>query len=105
MVWTTTPNAFVTVPAMLRTSITLSSDHSAALLLEGELTGAWIDELRATCERLVQEGQAITLDLREVSSIGREGFALLASLSGRGAILTGCSLFQKEQLRQLAARQ
>jgi ABC-type transporter Mla MlaB component len=102
MSWLTQPHALVPVPAMLRTSITQTSEHSATLHLEGELVGAWIAELSATCDHLLKSGHTLTLDLGGVSSIGREGFAYLVSLSERGVFLTGCSPFQREHLRQIA---
>jgi len=88
---------------MLRISITESADHSAILRLEGHLGGAWIDELRENCERMLAARWTLALDLGDVSHIERPGFELLASLSHRAVSLLRCSSFQKEQLRQAGA--
>ena len=87
---------------MLRISIIESPDNSAILRLEGHLVGAWIAELRDTCERALMAGRTVILDLGDVSLIERPGFDLLASLSRRAVLLQGCSPFQEEQLRQAA---
>ena len=88
---------------MLRISITESADHSAILRLEGHLGGAWIDELRENCERMLAARWTLALDLGDVYLIERPGFELLASLSHRAVSLLRCSSFQEEQLRQAGA--
>jgi ABC-type transporter Mla MlaB component len=88
---------------MLRISVIESAHDSATLRLEGHLAGAWIVELRETCERILASGRNVTLDLGDVSLIERPGFDLLTSLSHRAVSLVRCSPFQEEQLRQAAA--
>ena len=90
---------------MLRISIIEFPPNAATLRLEGHLVGAWITELRDTCERMLDAGRTVTLDLVDVSLIERPGFDLLASLSRRAVDLVGCSLFQEEQLRRAVAAQ
>jgi len=85
---------------MLRISITESVNDTATLRLEGHIAGAWIAELGEACERLLQSGCKVRLDLADVSLIERAGFDLLASLSHRAVALVRCSPFQEEQLRQ-----
>ncbi|MEP6669014.1 MAG: hypothetical protein ABJF10_07680 [Chthoniobacter sp.] len=85
---------------MLRISITSPAENTATLRLEGHLAGAWIDELRATCDRMLAAGRSVTLDLGDVSLIERPGLDLLAALSRRSVALVRCSPFQEEQLRQ-----
>lgn len=85
---------------MLRIS-TISADAGAATLhLEGHLVGAWITELRDTCERMLADGRRVTLDLGNVTHIERPGLDLLVSLSRRSVVFVHCSLFQEEQLRR-----
>lgn len=88
---------------MLRISTTESPDQSTTLRVEGQLTGAWIAELREACDRILARGQRLTLDLGDVSLIDRAGCELLASFSDRSVAFIHCSPFQEEQLRQAAA--
>lgn len=88
---------------MLRISITGSTGNATTLRLEGHLAGAWIAEVSDLCDRMLNAGQTITLDLGDVSLIDRPGFELLASLSRRTVSLVRCSPFQEEQLRRVAA--
>ena len=88
---------------MLRISTTKATARSRALHLEGQLAGPWIQELDLACKAILAVGPALTLDLREVSLIDRPGLALLASLRRRGVLLTHCSPFHTEQLRQASA--
>jgi ABC-type transporter Mla MlaB component len=85
---------------MLRISATSSADNATTLRLEGHLAGAWIVELRDACERMLDAGRQVTLDLGDVSLIERPGLDLLASLSRRSVAFVRCSPFHEEQLRR-----
>ena len=98
-------NASLFPHTMLRISTTESASGSATLRLEGHLAGAWIAELRDTCERMLATGRTLALDLGDVSHIDRPGFDLLATFSHRAVSLVRCSPFQAEQLRQVSAMQ
>jgi hypothetical protein len=95
----------ITHVTMLRISVIESAPNLAILRLEGHLVGAWIAELRDTCDRILTTGRVVTLDLVDVSLIERPGFDLLASLSRRAVSFVGCSPFQEEQLKQAVAAQ
>ena len=88
---------------MLRITTIESTNGSTTLRLEGHLAGAWIAELRDTCDGMLAAGRTLTLDLGDVSLIDRPGFDLLASLSRRAVSLVRCSPFQAEQHRQAVA--
>jgi ABC-type transporter Mla MlaB component len=88
---------------MLRITPAAAVNGTATLRLEGQLAGPWVATLRESCEPLLTCGCALTLDLAAVSLIDRDGFAFLDSLTHRAVAFTGCSPFQAEQLRQLAA--
>lgn len=89
---------------MLRISVTHTAAGTATLHLEGQVAGPWTAELNATCERLLGEHARLTLDLGDVSLIDRPGLALLTALTThRAVVLSRCSPFQEEQLRQAAA--
>jgi hypothetical protein len=67
------------------------------LRLEGQVIGPWVDELRRACETLA--GGAVTLDLADVSFVGRRGVELLRALGAGGVAVTRCSPFVAEQLK------
>lgn len=90
---------------MLRISTTETPDHPAVLKLEGQIVGAWTQELSDASEQILADGRPLTLDLLDVSLVDRSGFDLLAALSNRKVALLNCSPFLEEQLRQAAANQ
>lgn len=72
------------------------------LRLEGQLAGPWVGELEAACGEAKKSGNALSIDLGDVSMVDRAGFELLDRLAGSSAELVRCSPFQEEQLRQIA---
>jgi len=85
---------------MLRISESASADGTASFRLEGSVTGPWVAELKRSCDAWLAKGCRLTLDLGEVSFVGREGIVLLRELVSREATLVNCPLFLAEQLRQ-----
>ena len=71
-----------------------SGPTETALLLEGRLTGPWVDELARCWGSLRDENHAgpIRVDLEGVTFVSAAGKALLARLHDDGAALTarGC---------------
>jgi ABC-type transporter Mla MlaB component len=55
------------------------------LRLEGELTVPWVTEVGRVCSGIVESRQPLSIDLKEVSFVDREGLRLLASLTGAWA--------------------
>lgn len=86
---------------MLKISQIGSANHSVTLQLEGRMVGPWVGEARETCERLLNEGSKVKLNLTEVSFADADGVKLLADLVSRGVKLAGCSLFVEEQLKSV----
>ena len=84
---------------MLRITAIESTANTVTLRLEGQIVGAWTDELATACERVLGEKSTLTLDLGDVTLIDRSGFSLLAALARRGVSFSRCSPFQEEQLR------
>jgi ABC-type transporter Mla MlaB component len=74
------------------------------LVLEGEVLGPWVDELRRACDRALASHSAVTLDLGAVGFIDRAGLGLVRELERRQVRVTNCSPFVVEQLRGVAAR-
>jgi anti-anti-sigma regulatory factor len=58
-----------------------------------------VDELRRSCEQWLAKGNALHLDLREVSFIDMEGVALCRRLRERNVEMLSCSPFVAEQLK------
>ena len=84
---------------MLKISGLELKDHAPTLRLEGQVIGPWVEELRGVCERLLAQGQPLTLDLAGVSFLDRDGITLLRGLAARHVALINRSPFVAEQLR------
>jgi len=84
---------------MLNISQPERANHSVTLNLEGRVVGEWVCELRQVCERLLNEGLALKLDLADVTFADASGVAALSSFKSRGVTFTNCSPFVEEQLK------
>jgi anti-anti-sigma regulatory factor len=70
------------------------------LRLEGQISGAWVNELRRVCfEILLKPAGRLVLDLAEVSFIDADGLELFRQLSVERVSLSNCSAFTAEQLK------
>jgi anti-anti-sigma regulatory factor len=87
---------------MLKISAVESTDHAAALRLEGQVHGPWVEELNHACQAVLANGRSLTLDLGEVSFVDRDGVQLLLNLRLRNVRVIGCTPFVREQLRTAA---
>jgi len=72
------------------------------LTLEGDLIGAWVDELARTCAQAHVAAGTLTIDLAAVGFVDQRGLDLLRSLQRRGASLLNVSSFVGEQLKAAA---
>jgi len=88
---------------MLRISQNKNGDGCVGLRLEGELAGPWVTEVGCVCRDIVKSQQPLSIDLKEVSFVDREGIRLLASLLAQTVELKRCSAFLREQLRLFRA--
>lgn len=71
--------------------------------LEGKLSGPWVDELERTwIERGTHPSRQITVDLTDVTYIGREGKKLLARMVGKGVDLQGTQLMARYIINEIA---
>jgi ABC-type transporter Mla MlaB component len=74
------------------------------LVLEGQVTGRWVQELRsAYADALGRETSELTMDLRQVTFIDASGVAFFHEV-GPAVSLVNCSLFAAEQLKDVMAR-
>jgi anti-anti-sigma regulatory factor len=87
---------------MLKISQIGPANHSVTLKLEGRMVGPWVGEARETCEKILDEGRKLKLNLAEISFVDQDGVKFLADLVSRGVKLAGCSLFLEEQLKSAA---
>jgi len=87
---------------MLRIS-KLNSTGGTTLLLEGKLSGVWVEELRRLCETTLAEGQPLTIDCGSVSFSDLQGQELMRELLTRNVSLTNCSPFLAFQLNPESA--
>jgi anti-anti-sigma regulatory factor len=84
---------------MLKIVATESSGGEVMLHLEGQVIGAWVEELRQTCVPILARGVPLALDLSTVSFVNREGVGLLGCLRDRRVALLNCSGLVAEQLK------
>jgi anti-anti-sigma regulatory factor len=83
---------------MLRIDSVESGNHYAVLRLEGRVAGPWVAELREVCERLLNAGRPVELDMAEVTFVDQAAATLLQGLKSRGIQLIACSPFVEQQL-------
>jgi len=94
---------------MLRIFPGTSSGSAVVLRLEGQVSGRWVEQLRRSCNEVLQaNGEQpcpLVLDLTEVSFIDADGLALFRDLSTRHVALSNCSLFAAELLKGIEQEQ
>jgi hypothetical protein len=74
-------------------------DGPVMLVLEGDVIGPWVEELRVVASCWLAAGRRVTLDLRSVGFIDPAGLALVQALRAQRVRLQNCSAFVAEQLR------
>jgi anti-anti-sigma regulatory factor len=84
---------------MLRISVEESSAQNTTLQREGHLVGPWVEELRLSCDKVLGESKRLTLDLSAVSFVDRDGITLLRGLKTREVVVSKCSAFLADQLK------
>ncbi len=85
---------------MLRITEENLNGKTARMRLEGRVTGPYVMEVRRSCERILDTGRSLTLDLADVSFADRDGIALFQKLTSRQVSLVNCSPFLTEQLKE-----
>lgn len=90
---------------MLRISRTADEPtrEPVKLVLDGQVAGRWVAELRRACLDILDDGSLdmirLELDLSGVSFLDADGLALFRDLAGRGVLFTNCSPFTAELLK------
>jgi anti-anti-sigma regulatory factor len=77
----------------------LDSIHTT-LHLEGRVTDADLPELERACGEFQQAGSRLVLDLAGVSFVDRECVVALHRMRRDGIVITGCSPFVGELLKE-----
>jgi anti-anti-sigma regulatory factor len=90
---------------MLKITKVALSNHELTVLLDGRVTGQWVELLRESAESALAEGLWLTLDLENIYFIDCEGIALIKSLIDRGVRQVNAPLFVVEQIRKCQAEQ
>ena len=88
---------------MLKITKVIESNQAITLLLDGSVTGHWIDLLRESAESVLELEMRLTLDLQNISFIDCEGLAVIKSLMGKGVRQVNAPLFVADQLRKCEA--
>ena len=90
---------------MLKISI-VEEKKRRRLVVEGKLVAPWSDELKAACERAGSglNGRELVIDLKNITTISRQGENVLLELMKQGARCRGCGVFTNEILKQVARR-
>ena len=73
------------------------------LRLEGQITGRWVEELRRTYDEWRSVTNPLTIDLKDVTFIDRDGIGFFADVYP-DVLLVNCSLFAAEQLKPVIER-
>ena len=89
---------------MLR--VTVQDRQPARIVLEGTLSGPWVEEARQVWQRFFQQkGGRLVVDLSGVSQIDGEGKLLLAAMSQEGAELQASGCYIKAVLQEITGSQ
>lgn len=85
---------------MLKISRNDRDSIHTTLQLEGRVTQADLSELERARKESQNEGRRLVLDLTGVSFVDREGVFALNRMRRHGTIITGCSPFLGELLKE-----
>ena len=90
---------------MLKISI-VEEKKQRRLVVEGGLVAPWSDELKAACEGAGSglNGRQLVIDLKNITTISRQGEDLLLELMKQGVGFGGCGVYTSEILKQVARR-
>ena len=85
---------------MLKITRVVLSKKEIILQLDGRVTGQWVELLRETAESVLNEGNRLSVDLKNISFIDCEGIALIRNLIQRGVRHLNPPLFVAEQIKK-----
>jgi hypothetical protein len=90
---------------MFRISIA-DTPSRRTLVVEGDLTGAWVDELGTSWRNAGRglDGRKLVIDLRSLTVISREGEEAIFDLMMKGAKFTCGGVLTRHVVKQLARK-
>ena len=90
---------------MFRISI-VDTSAQRRLVVEGNLSGPWVAELRTTCRNAKRdlEGRRLVIDLSSLTVISREGEDAIVDLMKEGAKFSCTGVLTRHVLKRLARR-
>jgi ABC-type transporter Mla MlaB component len=77
---------------------TIETDDATLFRLEGRVIGAWVAEVRRSCDDALARRRRLTLDLASVSYVDPDGVALLRELTRRHVTFANATPFVAAQL-------
>ena len=78
--------------------------NSIAMVLEGRLAGEWVSELRSVWTDLQTRQKPLTVTLTEMSSLDRDGQALLIDIHANGGVLRGSGLTARGVIEKITGK-
>ena len=88
---------------MLRITSVEGGNQKVVLRLEGRVSGPWVRELGEACQKVLNVGKTLVLNLAEVTFLDGDAIELLKSIQTRGVEFADCSMFVTEQLKSLGS--
>jgi hypothetical protein len=90
---------------MFRISI-VDTSAQRRLVVEGNLSGPWVAELRTTCRNAGRdlEGRGLVIDLSSLTVISRDGEDAIVDLMKEGAKFSCTGVLTRHVLKRLARR-
>jgi anti-anti-sigma regulatory factor len=87
---------------MLKISMIESTAELVKIRIDGQITGRWVELMQGMCEVQLKKGLRVSLDLRNVSFVDRDGITVLRSLANRQVKFLNALPFIAEQIRETA---
>ena len=87
---------------MLKISVIEAAAGPMTLRLDGQITGRWVELMQGMCEVQLKKGLRVSLDLRNISFVDRDGITVLRSLANRQVKFLNALPFIAEQIRETA---
>lgn len=84
---------------MLRLSILEAAGDTVTIRIDGQISSEWVKLLQKTCETHLEKGLRVSIDLRNVSFVDRDGVAMLRKLTGYKVEFLNASPFIADLIR------
>jgi anti-anti-sigma regulatory factor len=85
---------------MLKMSTIESTEESAKIRIDGQVSGEGVKLLQNTCQAHLEKGLNLSVDLQNVSFVDRDGIVVLRKLQQHKVEFLNTPLFITEQIRK-----